>query len=84
MIREDRINRLGRYWQNKYDCKVYKIIVKGDFTCPNLQSSSGCIFCNMSSMITKTEKDGGGIMTKADNKPEGKAFGCGCFYQHTG
>lgn len=65
IIREERINRLGRYWKKRYGEKVYKIILNGDFTCPNIKKSTGCIFCNMSSMKTVIEKETG--FNQADN-----------------
>ena len=57
MKREERVNRLGAYWRKKYGKKVYKIIVSGKFTCPNLDGSrgtGGCIFCNMKALKTAT------------------------------
>lgn len=48
-----RINRVGEYWKNKYGAKTYKLIFKGQFTCPNIDgtiSDQGCIYCNMRSL----------------------------------
>jgi radical SAM protein (TIGR01212 family) len=48
-----RINRVGEYWKNKYCAKTYKLIFKGQFTCPNIDgtiSDQGCIYCNMRSL----------------------------------
>lgn len=62
MNREDRVNRLGAYWRRKYGKKVYKIIVSGKFTCPNIDGSKGehgCIFCNMSALKTATAEEHG-------------------------
>ena len=48
-----RINRVGEYWKKKYGAKTYKLIFKGQFTCPNIDetlSDKGCIYCNMKSL----------------------------------
>ena len=37
------------YYKEKYGCKVYKLSIDGDFTCPNRDgtlSTGGCIFCS--------------------------------------
>ena len=51
--RYQRINRVGEYWKKKYGAKTYKLIFKGQFTCPNIDgtlSDQGCIYCNMKSL----------------------------------
>ena len=53
MEKFQRINRVGEYWKNKYGAKTYKLIFKGNFTCPNIDgtlSNKGCIYCNMRSL----------------------------------
>ena len=53
MHKFERINRLGEYWKKKYGAKTYKLIFKGNFTCPNIDgtlSDKGCIYCNMRSL----------------------------------
>lgn len=39
----------NRYLRNRFGCKVYKISINGDFTCPNRDGTCGtrgCIFCS--------------------------------------
>ncbi|MCK4980615.1 MAG: TIGR01212 family radical SAM protein [Candidatus Delongbacteria bacterium] len=53
MQKFQRINRVGEYWKKKYNAKTYKLIFKGNFTCPNIDgtlSDKGCIYCNMRSL----------------------------------
>ena len=53
MQKFQRINRVGEYWKKKYGSKTYKLIFKGQFTCPNIDgtlSNKGCIYCNMRSL----------------------------------
>ncbi|MDA3839095.1 MAG: TIGR01212 family radical SAM protein [Candidatus Delongbacteria bacterium] len=53
MIKFQRVNRVGEYWKRKYGDKTYKLIFKGNFTCPNIDgtlSDQGCIYCNMRSL----------------------------------
>ena len=42
---------LDYYYKNKYGCKVFKVALNGNFTCPNRDgtiSHNGCIFCSES------------------------------------
>ena len=44
-----RYNTLDEYYKNKFGCKVFKISLNGNFTCPNLDgtlSNKGCIYCS--------------------------------------
>lgn len=45
---EKHYNTLNNYYRNRFNTKVYKIALNGDFTCPNrdgLISRIGCVFC---------------------------------------
>ena len=46
-------NAYGAYLKDKYQGqRVYKVIVDGDFTCPNRDGSKGfggCTYCNVDS-----------------------------------
>ena len=47
------ITRLSDHWKNIFGKKVYKLNFHGDFTCPNLDGttgSEGCIYCNMKAL----------------------------------
>lgn len=47
--KEKHYNTLNNYYREVFGCKVYKIALNGDFTCPNRDgtiSNSGCIFCS--------------------------------------
>jgi uncharacterized protein len=47
------INRIGDHWKQKYGKKIFKIIMHGDFTCPNIDGTAGnegCIYCNMKAL----------------------------------
>jgi radical SAM protein (TIGR01212 family) len=47
--KEKHYNTLNNYYRDKFGCKVFKIALNGDFTCPNRDgtiSKSGCIFCS--------------------------------------
>jgi len=49
---ELRINSYGSYLRRRFGCRVSKVNVDGDFTCPNRdgsRGSGGCIYCNNSS-----------------------------------
>ena len=40
---------LNAHYQQKFDCKVYKLSIDGGFSCPNRDGTvgyGGCIFCN--------------------------------------
>jgi radical SAM protein (TIGR01212 family) len=43
------LNTIGRFWREKYSCKVYKIPISvSGFTCPNIDGTiakGGCTFC---------------------------------------
>lgn len=46
---EKNYNTLNNYYRERFGCKVYKIALNGDFTCPNRDgtiSKTGCIFCS--------------------------------------
>jgi len=46
---EKRYNTINEYYRHLFGCKVYKISLNGDFTCPNRDgtlSYKGCIFCS--------------------------------------
>ena len=50
--RDLRINSFGHYLRNRFGCRVSKVNVDGDFTCPNRDGSrgtGGCVYCNNSS-----------------------------------
>lgn len=45
---EKHYNTLNNYYRHKFNSKVYKIALNGDFTCPNRDGSIsriGCVFC---------------------------------------
>lgn len=45
---EKHYNALNNYYRHRFNTKVYKIALNGDFTCPNrdgLISRIGCVFC---------------------------------------
>ena len=45
---EKHYNALNNYYRHRFNTKVYKIALNGDFTCPNRDGSIsriGCIFC---------------------------------------
>lgn len=47
-----RINSYGWYLRRRFGCRVSKVNVDGDFTCPNRDGTSGeggCVYCNNSS-----------------------------------
>ena len=44
-----RYNDLGTFLKTKFGCKVYKVSLKADFTCPNRDGTKGyggCTYCN--------------------------------------
>jgi len=53
-------NYYGAYLRNKYDGqKVFKVIVDGNFTCPNRDGSKGyggCTYCNVDSFTPDTAR----------------------------
>ncbi len=45
----ERINTIGQYLEKRFGCKVVKLSLDGNFTCPNRDGSKGtggCIFCS--------------------------------------
>ncbi|MBT0652365.1 TIGR01212 family radical SAM protein [Geomobilimonas luticola] len=49
---ELRINSYGSWLRRRFGCRISKVNVDGDFTCPNRdgsRGSGGCIYCNNSS-----------------------------------
>ena len=40
-----RYHTLNYYYKNKFNTKVFKISLNGNFSCPNLKTG-GCIFCS--------------------------------------
>ena len=47
--KEKHYNTLNNYYRNRFNTKVFKIALNGNFTCPNRDgtiSSTGCIFCS--------------------------------------
>ena len=49
----DILNRAGDHFKKKYGRKVFKLNFHGNFTCPNLDGttgSEGCIYCNMKAL----------------------------------
>ena len=49
--KEKYYNTLNNYYKNKYNTKIMKIALNGDFSCPNrdgIFSDKGCIFCSES------------------------------------
>jgi radical SAM protein (TIGR01212 family) len=46
---QNQFNAIGAYLKNEFGCKVIKLSIDGNFTCPNRDgtlSSGGCIFCS--------------------------------------
>lgn len=43
-----RYHTLNYFYQNKFNQKVSKISLNGNFSCPNYQNNQGCIFCSLS------------------------------------
>lgn len=46
---QNQFNAIGAYLKNEFGCKVIKLSIDGNFTCPNRDgtlSSDGCIFCS--------------------------------------
>lgn len=41
-----RYHTLNYYYKNKYGKKTFKVSLNGNFSCPNKQNGSGCIFCS--------------------------------------
>ena len=54
--RELRFNSYGSFLRRRFGCRVSKVNVDGDFTCPNRDGSrgtGGCIYCDNSSFSPK-------------------------------
>ncbi len=52
-----RYNDLGAFFKKKFGCRVYKVSLKADFTCPNRDGTKGyggCIYCNPDILIPLT------------------------------
>ena len=43
-----RYHTLNYFYQNKFNNKVCKISLNGNFSCPNYKNNRGCIFCSLS------------------------------------
>lgn len=41
-----RYHTLNYFYKNKFNTKVSKISLNGNFSCPNFKNNSGCIFCS--------------------------------------
>lgn len=40
-----RYHTLNYFYRSKFNCKVYKVGLNGNFSCPNFKNNKGCIFC---------------------------------------
>jgi hypothetical protein len=40
-----RYHTLNYYYRHKFNNKVFKVSLNGDFSCPNFKNGNGCIFC---------------------------------------
>ncbi|MBN1377640.1 MAG: TIGR01212 family radical SAM protein [Gammaproteobacteria bacterium] len=55
----DYVNTLGQHLLAKYGCRVHKLAIDANFTCPNRDGSKGiggCTFCNNDSFSPNTKK----------------------------
>ena len=41
-----RYHTLNYFFKNKFNSKVFKIALNGNFSCPNYKNGTGCIFCS--------------------------------------
>ncbi len=41
-----RYHTLNYFYRQKFGCKIAKISLDGNFSCPNYQNGNGCIFCS--------------------------------------
>ena len=41
-----RYHTLNYFYKNKFNSKVFKVSLNGNFSCPNLKNGTGCIFCS--------------------------------------
>lgn len=64
-------NHYGAYLKEKYDGqKVFKVIVDGDFTCPNRDGTKGyggCTYCNVDSFTPDTARKIPSIREQVEN-----------------
>ena len=44
-----RYHTLNYFFKNKFGCKVFKVSLNGNFSCPNFKNNMGCIFCHAGS-----------------------------------
>ncbi len=44
-----RYHMLNYFFKNKFGCKVFKVSLNGNFSCPNFKNNQGCIFCKAGS-----------------------------------
>ncbi len=66
-------NYYGKYLKNKFDSKVYKIVVDAGFTCPNRDGSKGyggCTYCNVDSFTPSQVRAGGTILEQVERGME--------------
>ncbi|MFQ5900723.1 MAG: TIGR01212 family radical SAM protein [Thermodesulfobacteriota bacterium] len=52
-----RYNDLGSFLRKRFGCKVYKVSVKADLTCPNRDGTKGyrgCIYCSTDTLVPST------------------------------
>ena len=40
-----RYQTLNYFFRNKFKCKVFKVALNANFSCPNFKNGTGCIFC---------------------------------------
>ncbi len=52
-----RYHTLNYYYKNYFGQKVFKVSLNANFSCPNFQNGSGCIFCLHGSNDYDTEKN---------------------------
>lgn len=41
-----RYHTLNYFFRNKFNSKVFKVALNGNFSCPNFKNGNGCIFCS--------------------------------------
>ena len=41
-----RYHTLNYFYRNKFNSKVFKVSLNGNFSCPNIKNGKGCIFCS--------------------------------------
>lgn len=41
-----RYHTLNYFYRNKFNCKVFKVSLNANFSCPNYKNGYGCIFCS--------------------------------------